>query len=173
MTENLTEIERWLPIRMAGFRVFGISSGLSSAASLGTEVAQAHCWSMLPLRFMQFAWLQYWQYNTRHWCQSNHRISAKRVPDQATQPLENRQVPLQEHQGQTEQLGQERSGRHAHLDIPAQRILRWHWSTRPALRKRTPGRAFCRARAKETGFTVLTKLCWTRPMPSVAPRPPS
>ena len=97
-----------------------------------------------------------------------------RVPDQATQPLESRQVPLQEHQEQIEQLGQEQNSQHPNLDIPAPEILRWHWSTRPALRKRIPGLAFCRARVKETGVTVLTRWCWTRtPMPSVAPRPPS
>ena len=51
MTENLTEIERLLPIRMASSGCLEPTRGcLSSAASLGTEVAQSHCWSMPPLR---------------------------------------------------------------------------------------------------------------------------
>ena len=123
MTENLTEIERRLPIRMVSSGCLEPTRGcLSSAASLGTEVAQSHCWSMLPLHFMQFAWLHQWQYNTCHWCQSNHRTSAMRVPDQTARPPEGCHVPPQEHQEQTEQLGQEQNNQHPNLDIPAQEL---------------------------------------------------
>ena len=110
------------PQRMARFRVFGIRSGSSSTASLGTGVAQPHCWSMLRLHFMQFAWLQYWRHGTCHWRQDNRRISAMRGPGQAARLPEGRQAPPQEHQEQTEQLGQEQNGRHPNLDISAQRF---------------------------------------------------
>ena len=43
-----------------------------------------------------------------------------RVPDQVTQLPESRQVPPQEHQEQTEQLGQEQNSQYPNLDIPAQ-----------------------------------------------------
>ena len=77
------------------------------------------------------------------------------------------QVPPQRHQEQTEQLGQEHNGRHPNHDLNAG-ILHWHWSTRPALCKRTPGRPCDRAIVNGIDFTALTRLCWTRmPMLSV------
>ncbi|MCY3658338.1 MAG: hypothetical protein OXG36_04855, partial [Caldilineaceae bacterium] len=76
------------PHKDGEFRVFGTNSGLSVICSFfGHRGCSVTLLVDAAVAFMQFAWLQYWQYNTRHWCQSNYRISAMRVPDQTRDHL--------------------------------------------------------------------------------------